>query len=99
MIRQPPSSTRTYILFPYSTLFRSKPALFSAAQPGADATANSWINRPVYLSLPETVGKDYRSAYVETVFHHSNATSITVGTVTTTIYGEDRKSTRLNSSH
>src|SRR3546814_15561413 len=35
MIRRPPRSTRTYTLFPYTTLFRSVLA-FGAASPGVD---------------------------------------------------------------
>src|SRR3546814_1991759 len=37
MIRRPPRSTRTDTLFPYTTLFRSRPA--ASAQAAADAAA------------------------------------------------------------
>src|SRR3546814_3223664 len=35
MIRRPPSSTRTYTLFPYTTLFRSRPPSPGQLQNGA----------------------------------------------------------------
>src|SRR3546814_10718572 len=38
MKRRPPSSTRTYTLFPYTTLFRSNPSAIGPAWPATAAT-------------------------------------------------------------
>src|SRR3546814_3833455 len=53
MIRRPPRSTRTYTLFPYTTLFRSphQPPCFSKACAGRGLDAN-----PVGLALPFRTG-------------------------------------------
>src|SRR3546814_11933610 len=48
MIRRPPRSTRTYTLFPYTTLFRSRDftALSEATEPAAMIAAlDAWFDR------------------------------------------------------
>src|SRR3546814_11370713 len=40
MIRRPPRSTRTDTLFPYTTLFRSRPAIHHAAHAAAHAASH-----------------------------------------------------------
>src|SRR3712207_7999209 len=83
MIRRPPRST----LFPYTTLFRSSP--------GANSDAALADGRPV--------GEHPREAFVETVFHRLRTRfllAILAGDVhAARAVIEDRKSTRLNSSH
>src|SRR3546814_20560161 len=44
MLRPPPRSTRTYTLFPYTTLFRSYP-LFGFVGPGIDKAAGRDVAR------------------------------------------------------
>ena len=67
---------------------------FPSAQQGTNAVANQWNNSPASISLPETVTKTYRSAYIETKVMHSQATNITPGFITigangsTTVIGE-----------
>src|SRR3546814_17022095 len=86
MIRRPPISTRTYTLFPYTTLFRSqsvvrgrkdqpKPALATAGDP---PTA--------------TVTPPHQSRIRENAFMAGCGMDIV-------LQEKDRKSTRLNSSH
>jgi hypothetical protein len=60
----------------------TKSVSFSAAQQGTTPIANVWNNRTVFLTLPETSTKTYRSAYLETDYLHSDTTSIVSGTVT-----------------
>jgi hypothetical protein len=66
----------------------TKTVQFSAAQQGGNTTASQWWNRPVYVALPETVTKTYRSSYLETNYHHSQSTSITIGTFTNGVNGD-----------
>src|SRR3546814_13685603 len=44
MIRRPPRSTRTDTLFPYTTLFRSKPGLTLLEAPGNDAVSSTALS-------------------------------------------------------
>ncbi len=60
----------------------TKSVTYSGAQQGTNSTANTGFNRPVFVELPETVTKTYRSSYLFTNYTHSNANTITVGTVT-----------------
>src|SRR3712207_9402274 len=95
MIRRPPRST----LFPYTTLFRSlllvrrgerttvEVPIVVVGEPGVDAIPNHQLNTVAIEAdatrLPETIEVD--------------VTGRTAGQNITA--GEDRKSTRLNSSH
>jgi hypothetical protein len=65
----------------------TKTISFSGTAQGTDNIANSWANRPVVITLPETVTKTYRSAYLESYFTHSEATTIAIGTVTIGVNG------------
>src|SRR3546814_8221297 len=60
MIRRPPRSTRTDTLFPYTTLFRSLPAILQATLGSASFEYTpKWtysINGRVKLPVPERVG-------------------------------------------
>src|SRR3546814_20869186 len=50
MIRRPPRSTRTDTLFPYTTLFRSKPAEILAKM--IDGKVNKWLGEITLLGQP-----------------------------------------------
>src|SRR3546814_13175386 len=92
MIRRPPRSTRTYTLFPYTTLFRSDMPLHEG-QAGGDLRRG---RLPVAGRAPEDhvadvdagpVEADRRQHAVEKLAAHPDERLA------------DRKSTRLNSSH
>src|SRR5688572_31115013 len=85
MLRRPPSST----LFPYTTLFRSGRVAEDAAQGSAVARDDRLAEGHV---LEELVG-DHRSGVLEVQVGHEP------GGGGRDVAREDRKSTRLNSSH
>src|SRR3546814_7941250 len=98
MIRRPPRSTRTDTLFPYTTLFRSqhwlqdnmgKPLRISDL---ADALAVS--DRTLIRRFREALD-DTPLGYLQNVRLEAARTVLE----TSPISVEDRKSTRLNSSH
>lgn len=60
----------------------TKSVTFSGSQQGVTATGNQWNNKPAHLMLSEIATKTYRSAYIETLMTHSDATSLTTGTIT-----------------
>src|SRR3546814_13468000 len=99
MIRRPPRSTLTDTLFPYTTLVRSfwilsanswmqTPAGWAMNEQGQFVPAGSWIDIIFNPSFP------YR--LVHTVIAAFLTTALVVGGVGA---WQDRKSTRLNSSH
>src|SRR2546422_10556751 len=95
MIRRPPSST----LFPYTTLFRSLPQKEGtgkgggAAKPAAVGTTGGRL-----VSL--TDGREYVITGASLVFgREAGSDVVVVGKDVTRRHAEDRKSTRLNSSH
>src|SRR3712207_7083547 len=87
MIRRPPRST----LFPYTTLFRSSLVAGGRDElPGRVGAGQVALERPQVRQLRHRVAARHHlavpvSGEVDLVRHKSN--------------GEDRKSTRLNSSH
>src|SRR3546814_11421820 len=91
MIRRPPRSTRTYTLFPYTTLFRSlilignKAVGFFKRIGGKVLATTSHLGDKPQLEQLFGVIKVLSDAYRE-------------GSVDR-VYVVDRKSTRLNSSH
>src|SRR3546814_17403495 len=101
MIRRPPRSTRPDTLFPYPTLFRSR-ELYG---PGQAKQANAKLERLVVV-------EGYMDVVALAQYGVSQAVA-TLGTATTPDHAEllfrsapdvyfcfeDRKSTRLNSSH
>src|SRR3546814_10009258 len=112
MIRRPPRSTRTDTLFPYTTLFRSRtpgspgiepcPILeehggiwrFSATKTGQKFSANARYA----TGLRNVVGLDWNSTTTTLyVIQHGRDQLHTPWPDYYTV--EDRKSTRLNSSH
>src|SRR3546814_2440280 len=107
MIRRPPRSTRTDTLFPYTTLFRSTGSLtrygavskngqaeavqgLVIALRGADARQ---VVDGVRTRLAEIESTLPTGTHVDVFYDRSDLIARAVGTV------EDRKSTRLNSSH
>src|SRR3546814_18068906 len=106
MIRRPPRSTRTDTLFPYTTLFRSpselgdlaskSPAMVLAlfqttGQSGPKPTSGSANIPPINHGQPP-VGRPEKSVL-------SGATTKDQKAFLEKVRAEDRKSTRLNSSH
>src|SRR3546814_14766995 len=108
MIRPPPSSTRTYTLFPYTSLFRSPGGLF------AFSDADDESDLQVISSLFHAFGALHGSAIMTTDgavharLYDPDLRAHPVDLVTVTgddlsywwaDKATDRKSTRLNSSH
>src|SRR3546814_6978757 len=108
MIRRPPRSTRTDTLFPYTTLFRSPgraPLTYRALQ--------KLVGRTVDALNDFGIGRNDRVAIVLPNGPEMAAAFVAIGTGATTAplnpayraeelefyITEDRKSTRLNSSH
>src|SRR3546814_13288212 len=82
MIRQPPRSTRTDTLFPYTTLFRS--ARFDPRE------TDAW--HPIHLKGNDQAVPVNRAVLIERVLDVE-------AHILSFAQAEDRKSTRLNSSH
>src|SRR3546814_14203069 len=97
MVRRPPRSTRTDTLFPYTTLFRSP------AQIVQDARAHGVEMRPICINASrwdctlEPIGEDRFAVRLGMRMvrglNEQDAARIIAARA------EDRKSTRLNSSH
>src|SRR5258708_13254510 len=83
MIRRPPRST----LFPYTTLFRS--------EPGAPADEDDRVREVEALGLLDT---DPEPAFDHLVEGLARSLAVPVALIAL-VDGQDRKSTRLNSSH
>src|SRR3546814_18602542 len=88
MVRRPPRSTRTDTLFPYTTLFRSQPAEPDDGDRGGERTDRDHGAAPPAGPCCPVVGVA-RGAELGGDRQHAHR------------HGEieDRKSTRLNSSH
>src|SRR3546814_13361906 len=108
MIRRPPVSTRTYTLFPYTTLFRSgtdpeKRFVFDTLKPGAaDDSEAPHINVIVFMRglLSHLYTRVYFADEEAANARDSVLLSVPAERRETLIAArEDRKSTRLNSSH
>src|SRR3546814_6268963 len=115
MIRQPPRSTRTYTLFPYTTLFRSQdiaelPGIAGVGVLGEEA-ATLAERRPVGVDADH--GAEVGALHLEAggVVHLVGLDDAGFGVLQRPHHtrqhggadlqagGVDRKSTRLNSSH
>src|SRR3546814_16619913 len=102
MIRRPPRSTRTDTLFPYTTLFRSPLAVKeSASAPRGRSSANSMRWRTGGLH-----GETPRQPVNPDCWHGADVISDTCHELGSNLHRcqsemrtQDRKSTRLNSSH
>src|SRR3546814_16447678 len=95
MIRRPPRSTRTDTLFPYTTLFRSE--MLGILRDGIrqlSAAASEGRNLPLQtrmiLRLQASRTAERCCRLMHRIFVAAGASGLT---------SEDRKSTRLNSSH
>src|SRR3546814_17819839 len=101
MIRRPPRSTLTYTLFPYPSLFRSYGGLLDTI---VSRIAGIFYAIPMVLAAIVLL-QLLRPAGIMTVvailvaFTWPQAARITRGAVIEAKNSEDRKSTRLNSSH
>src|SRR3546814_19919697 len=100
MIRRPPRSTRTDTLFPYTTLFRSNEVVAGTTQSGnwaADLVSEEGAAVAAFLEYlrPQTILGKFGTDGIP------GLTSLDFYTpyIIETGGGEDRKSTRLNSSH
>src|SRR3546814_12690321 len=101
MRRRHPITTRTYTLLPYTTLFRSDEA----------AAALGQLSGEFHASIKSAMLEDSRfvrevaTARVRSAFEAAPATNMSIraygpdGPQSTSSDTEDRKSTRLNSSH
>src|SRR3546814_13144716 len=97
MIPRPPRSTRTDTLFPYTTLFRSDPALYGMSFPAAAGQGHvsspfDWNILCDKVDLASKDNFDLLFIVIDDVnkcrMYHAD-----------TLAFRDRKSTRLNSSH
>src|SRR5256885_13321747 len=93
MIRRPPRST----LFPYTTLFRSYLTRFKYVLHVNQCQIwdSKWC-REINFSFVKRI---VRGAYLYTYLPVTTHTQVAVGTEVSLPVREDRKSTRLNSSH
>src|SRR3546814_15327392 len=113
MIRRPPRSTRTYTLFPYTTLFRSLLDPAAVASLAGRSLGHPWLNPPSDC-LPGKhahVAAIVRAhAYLECHDRRWDFASVhplmsqpiievALATPSWAVCEGDRKSTRLNSSH
>src|SRR3546814_18268401 len=93
MIRRPPRSTRTDTLFPYTTLFRA------AVRKQAPVVVRNLL-RTMAGGAVEAGYDGYASCPLTTAYGKViMAEFVFGGKVTPTLPLQDRKSTRLNSSH
>src|SRR3546814_15133919 len=97
MIRRPPRSTRTYTLFPYTTLFRSHRRLARrpAAALGIEMTTDLQTTIDAAWDARDTLGVTTRGPVREAV--EAALAGLDDGSLR--VAARDRKSTRLNSSH
>src|SRR3546814_3896690 len=119
MIRRPPRSTRTYTLFPYTTLFRSE---FSVTEDAVRDLIRYYTREAGVRTLERELARLARKALRKILEGDIETAQITpenlasyagvrkfrhgvgeeenqIGAVTGLAWTEDRKSTRLNSSH
>src|SRR3546814_11120277 len=97
MLRQPPGSTRTYTLFPYTTLVRSlraAPAVAGRSRHGAGALRSDGDQAVLGPCHAAAAGADLQQFNRRDVQRQAAAAGIV-----DSVDLEDRKSTRLNSSH
>src|SRR3712207_7180341 len=91
MIRRPPRST----LFPYTTLFRSARGRVAGAE-GAAVAHRPLLRAVGPLGVPGLLHEHVPGGVVEAAQHPGD---VAHRAVELTAFGQDRKSTRLNSSH
>src|SRR3546814_7704575 len=106
MIRQPPRSTRTDTLFPYTTRFRSVDR-DSAARQHFRQPARQALHRRLADAVVDHLRGDVQRGFAgdeldaspATVAHAPGVMASQPGAAEDIDLEEDRKSTRLNSSH
>src|SRR3546814_10999223 len=94
MIRRPPRSTRTYTLFPYTTLFRSNVPGQDEDHAGSDGAPPAY--RPHKPAVVEAAVENVVVRSREETSHGYRGSGRPAGLPDPE---RDRKSTRLNSSH
>src|SRR3546814_4123927 len=114
MIRRPPRSTRTDTLFPYTTLFRStgtvaRPVVDSAVKKATLLAEAEAARIPLDATLAVGDGANdvpmIEAAGLGVAYHAKPKTAaaaharIEHNDLSALLYAQDRKSTRLNSSH
>src|SRR3546814_21023190 len=92
MIRRPPRSTRTDTLFPYTTLFRSHQAALRE---------HHIVVEILGQALPQLQREfvEVRGLVPQVVGAHDRGVPPGIAAAQPALFQEDRKSTRLNSSH
>src|SRR3712207_7656054 len=90
MIRRPPRST----LFPYTTLFRSMGGMAAVIPSRTDEQANE----KAYAAVRDDKQREASDGFDGTWVAHPDSVSVAAEEFGRFL-GEDRKSTRLNSSH
>src|SRR3546814_14701033 len=101
MKRRPPRSTRTYTLFPYTTLFRSDAQKYSQAKGGSLEEQKHHLMDKLFVNFGIEILKIVPgrvSTEVDARLSFDVEGSIKKAKTLIGLY-EDRKSTRLNSSH
>src|SRR3546814_20525005 len=109
MIRVPPNTTRTYTLFPYTSLFRSISGLNSPYGMARVGDTLYCANTDALLAFPYVEGETKMSGKPTKVVdlpakgtnRHWTKSLVAApnGWLYVGVGAEDRKSTRLNSSH
>src|SRR3546814_12419025 len=102
MTRRPPRSTRTDTLFPYTTLFRSGLVDLYGAEPQALGRLHGAVQVLREHAGRQAIGRVVRAVQrgleiVERAYRQQGRKGFLAPQ--TLRLGEDRKSTRLNSSH
>src|SRR3546814_17173462 len=98
MLQRPPRSTRNDTLFPYPTLVRSWRANADQAKAFDSTSRSFWKGAPKWVTAPyaKVMSKDLsRAGHVKSCLNVGGPPSKPKYSCMT----EDRKSTRLNSSH
>src|SRR3546814_3723846 len=99
MIRRPPRSTRTDTLFPYTTLFRSPAPLNISMKVKSRISRIALIRLYDYATTIMMANGDSNDFLEELVRLLKSPLLPVQSTIAREIGEEDRKSTRLNSSH
>src|SRR3546814_17317435 len=104
MVRRPPRSTRTVTLCPYTTLFRSGRAKLLADAAWEEAFFGVRDGAPAQLVAAELRRRAASHAWINSRWHFlplllGGQVGLVRFDVATKAEVQDRKSTRLNSSH
>src|SRR3546814_15557401 len=87
MLRRPPRTTRTYTLFPYTTLFRSKEPTTLDALPG-DVSSEVLLRRPDVLQAEHLlIAENANIGAARAAFFPTISLTGTLGTLSTALSG------------